>query len=1320
MVRPNRHSVAALVSAFLLSLFTIIPASANSTAQALPFSQDWTNTSQIHTADDWSTGGPAPGTPGVQGVIGFLGQDITTATGTDPQTLLGETPLATPPDVDVIPNQTNTGITNGGVAEFEISNPVVALQGSGTADAPYLLIHLNTSGRSNITVSYNLRDIDSAIDNAVQPVALQFRVGSTGNFTNVPAGFVSDATTGPSEATLVTAVSAVLPAAANNQPLVQVRVMTTNAVGSDEWGGVDDISVTGDPIADPTPTPTPEPTPTPTPTPTPEASPTPTPEASPTPTPEPTATPTPEATPTPTPEPSPTPTPTPTPEPTPVLIVISQVYGGGGNTNAPFTHDFIELFNRGAAPQSLAGMSLQYASATGTGNLGANTGQLTELPDVTLDPGEYFLVQEFGGATGSPLPPADLEDDTPINMAAASGKVALVTGQTTLGCNGGSTPCSAVQLARIVDLVGYGAANFFEGAGAAPLLTNETAALRKDNGAMDTNNNAADFTAGAPTPRVAEAAPRVASSFPSNGATFVAKFATLTVTFSEPVVASGSWYDLTCGTSGTHATTLSGGPTSYTINPTGTFAAGENCALTVFAANIIDVDVADPPDLMETNATITFTVAPDLVCGTADTPIGQIQGTGATSPMVNGVVEIEGVVVGAYSGATGFRGFFVQEEDGDQDGNAATSDGMFVFDASGEAIYAAGDVVRVRGRVTEFETTASGVTSRLTELTDLSNVQTCDTGQSVTPTPIDMPFASSTFAERYEGMLVMEPVDHDLVVTELFNFGRFGEIMLTTDERQWTPTHLVDSGPAAAAMQTANLLDRIILDDGRNDQNTDPTVFPDGGLSASNTIRIGDTVAGGSFVLEHRFGAYRLQPTSDLPDFVATNPRPATSQDVGGDLRVAAMNVLNYFTTFDTIRGSGNGPDICGPLANLECRGANTDFEFQRQRTKVIQAILGLDASVVGLMEIENNPTASIQDLVNGLNAETAPGTWSFINTGTLGTDAIKVGMIYRPADVTPIGSYSVLDSSVDPRFIDTRNRPSLAQTFDENGTGARLTVVVNHLKSKGSDCGGAPDDDLSLGGAGNCNITRTRAAQALVDWIAEDPTQSGDRDVLVIGDMNSYAKEDPIDVFRNAGYTDTLDASLGSEAYSFVFQGSSGYLDHGLASPTLAAQVTGAAEWHINADEPPVLDYNDDFKSSNHVNTLYAPTPYRSSDHDPLVVGFDLLAYGFDGYRPPVNPGNTATVNAGSALPMKFTLGSATGPNVLFANPRSRKVNCITAAPLGNWEPTSAVIGLTESPAGTYTYDWKTSRSWADSCRVFELTLDDGSYRRATVHFIK
>ena len=178
-------------------------------------------------------------------------------------------------------------------------------------------------------------------------------------------------------------------------------------------------------------------------------------------------------------------------------LVISQVYGGGGNSGAPLTHDFVELFNRGTTAVSLAGMSVQYASATGTGNLGANSGQLTELPAVTLQPGQYFLIQQASNAAvGAPLPLPDVVDATPIAMSGSAGKVALTSTATSLGCNGSSAPCSAAQLAQIVDLVGYGSANFFEGSAAAPGLSNTTAAFRADGGCSDTDTNSADFTAG--------------------------------------------------------------------------------------------------------------------------------------------------------------------------------------------------------------------------------------------------------------------------------------------------------------------------------------------------------------------------------------------------------------------------------------------------------------------------------------------------------------------------------------------------------------------------------------------------------------------------------------------------------------------------------------------------------------------------------------------------------------------------------------------------------------------------------------------------------
>jgi uncharacterized protein len=251
-------------------------------------------------------------------------------------------------------------------------------------------------------------------------------------------------------------------------------------------------------------------------------------------------------------------------------LVISQVYGGGGNTDATHTHDFIELFNRGTAAVPLGGKSLQYASATGTGNLGANATQSTELPAVDLQPGRYFLVQEGAGSgNGVALPAPDLIDPTPIAMAAGAGKVAIATGTDSLGCNGGSVPCSAAQLARIVDLVGYGGANFFEGA-AAPALSSSTAAARAAAGCQDTDNNAADFAAAVPAPRTTattpapcagDAAPFVAASDPADGGNDVAFGSDVHVTFSEPVSLTPSAFAIACEDSGAHGFSLSGGPT---------------------------------------------------------------------------------------------------------------------------------------------------------------------------------------------------------------------------------------------------------------------------------------------------------------------------------------------------------------------------------------------------------------------------------------------------------------------------------------------------------------------------------------------------------------------------------------------------------------------------------------------------------------------------------------------------------------------------------------------------------------------------------------
>jgi methionine-rich copper-binding protein CopC len=236
-----------LLSALVFLLMGVSPAGAapisapkgpaDVSYQRLPFSQNWSNADLITTNDDWS---------GVPGISGFRGDNLTSATGTDPQTLLSDD---SPGVIDGNANRADPDtFSNGGVAEVAITDPVVAIQGSGTADAPYLLIHINTTGYANIQVAYNPRDIDGSTDNAIQQMALHHRVGTLGSFTNVPAAYVPDATTGPSLTTLVTPVNVALPAAVDNQTRVQLRSMTTNAVGNDEWVGIDDIFVTGTPI----------------------------------------------------------------------------------------------------------------------------------------------------------------------------------------------------------------------------------------------------------------------------------------------------------------------------------------------------------------------------------------------------------------------------------------------------------------------------------------------------------------------------------------------------------------------------------------------------------------------------------------------------------------------------------------------------------------------------------------------------------------------------------------------------------------------------------------------------------------------------------------------------------------------------------------------------------------------------------------------------------------------------------------------------------------------------------------------------------------
>jgi predicted extracellular nuclease len=600
-------------------------------------------------------------------------------------------------------------------------------------------------------------------------------------------------------------------------------------------------------------------------------------------------------------------------------------------------------------------------------------------------------------------------------------------------------------------------------------------------------------------------------------------------------------------------------------------------------------------------------------CAEPSTPIPAVQGSGA-SVAVTGTVTVQGVVVGDYEGPSpALRGFFLQDPVGD--GDPATSDGIFVFEGSNADAVRVGDVVRVTGTAGENQGQSQ---------VSIGSLVTCGTG-TVEPTDVTFPVSSASALERVEGMLVRLP--QRLAVTEHFQLGRFGQVVLTSQERLRQPTDVVPPGPQARALQAANDLDRVVVDDASQAQNPDPVPFGRGGqpLSAANTLRGGDTATGAVGVMTYTWGgnaaspnAYRLRPIGALGGsirFEPTNPRPATAPQVGGSLRVAGTNVLNWFNTYD---GLPDRVDLCtlgvgGPAT--DCRGADTAAEVERQAAKTVSAVLGTGASVVGVTEVENDgygPDSAIADLVHRLDAATAPGTWAFVDTdagtGTvnaLGTDAIKVAFLYRPADVTPVGRVAALNSASFVTGGDSgpRNRPALATAFRDDDTGGTVVAVVNHLKSKGSAC----DTPDAGDGQGNCAAVRTAAATELADWLATDPTGAGDGDVLVLGDLNSYAQEDPLTALRASGLTDLLSRHAGADAYSYAFDGQWGRLDHALASASLTGQVTGAAEWHVNADEPSVLDYNLDFKTAGLQASLYAPDAFRAADHDPVLVGLDL-----------------------------------------------------------------------------------------------------------------
>ncbi len=534
--------------------------------------------------------------------------------------------------------------------------------------------------------------------------------------------------------------------------------------------------------------------------------------------------------------------------------------------------------------------------------------------------------------------------------------------------------------------------------------------------------------------------------------------------------------------------------------------------------------------------------------------IPQIQGTSDVSPLVRQTVSTSGTVTAIFPE---LRGFYLQDARGD--GDAKTSDGAFVYlSARGfEAwpTFKVGDFISVSGRVEEFHgQTQIGTVSAL-------SVVEAD-AEAIKPTRVSLPLPLAA-REAFEGMLVQ--IQTPLFVSNLRDLKRYGSLGLSSGGRAFVRTNQTTGEDDPRVRE-------VLLDDGSSKQNPKPVPF----LDIEGTRRAGSEISNLTGILGFDFGQFRVLPTS--PVEFKSNPRPLQAPEVGGNVRVASANLHNYWTTLKNAQ-------------NPDARGASTPLQFESQSAKIVAMLRGLNADAVALMELESGETA-IDDLVVRLNKSYGQTEYAKVPlpaTG-LGDDRIRVGMIYKPAKLRLVGNSQ---SATDAVF----ERAPLAQTFAPIPGAGTFTLVANHWKSKGS----APDEGDVDAGQGAWNQKRGEQAKATLAFV-ESLKQPN---VLLVGDLNAYGEESPIQTLRAAGMKHLNLRLRPEERYSFAYDGKFGSLDHAFASPSLDALVTGFAEWHINADEP-------EFQLEQSLGT-----PFRASDHDPFLVGIEFSAPKFLRTRP-------------------------------------------------------------------------------------------------------
>ena len=992
-------------------------------------------------------------------------------------------------------------------------------------------------------------------------------------------------------------------------------------------------------------------------------------------------------------------------------IVISQVYGGGGNSGAPLTNDYIELFNRGTTTVLLDGWSLQYASASGTGNFGATTTQITPLSG-SIAPGQYFLIQEAGGTNGVPLPTPDIIDGSPIAMAAGGGKVALANIATSLGCNGGSTPCSPAALANIVDLVGWDGANFYEGL-PGPGTSNTTAAFRVIGGCQDTDNNGVDFTLGAPKPRNTasplnvcplDIAPSVSSTTPANNNASIEVNTNIAVNFSEPVNVSGAWFSISCANSGTHTAAVSGGPTNFNLDPDVDFTNNENCTVTIYADLVVDQDLMDPPDTMEADYAFSFITGPTF--------IHDIQGASHLSPL-NGMLvkNVNGIVTAKRS-----AGFYMQDPNPDSD--PATSEGIYFYTGSAPSV-SVGDAVQVAGTVKEYR--AGGASSTNLTITELDNpgrtVTVLSSGNSLPAAIIlgsggrippgtvieddatgnveysgvfDPASDGIDFYESLEDMLVQV---NDAVATGPWrDFTSNREIPVVGD---FGANATVPSVRGGVVIQAGDFNPEIII---LNDLILGGPILP--------SVNVSDSFPGATLgVMDYGYGNYQLEVIS-LPAPVSGNLEQEVTSAVDSDhLAVGTFNVENLAPTdpqskFDTLAelivNHLQSPDLLAIEEIQDNNGVTADGTVDASTTwgMLIAAIQAAGGPAYEYRQIdpEYNQDGGVPDgnirqgflfrTDRGLSFIDRPGAGSTTANAVLGSGA-GTQLQYSPGRIDPTNL----------AFFDSRK--PLAGEFLFKGR--HLFVIANHFNSKGGD---QPLWGRFQPPAFISEVQRFLQAQVEHDFVNAIVTADPNADVVVLGDLNDFQFSLALTTLKGSpSILNTLIDTLPvSEQYSYVYDGNSEALDHILFSNNLFGTPFTYDIVHVNSE-----------------------FVVQASDHEPQVAQF--LSYNFTGFFPPVD--NLPALNkakAGQAVPVKFSLNGDKGLDIFAPGyPQSMQIACDTSAPLGAPEPTvnPGSSSLTYDPVtDAYNYVWKTDKGWSGTCRQLVVKLIDGTFHYANFNF--